>query len=36
MNADVQQLTQILANDIESVIRAHPSQWTWNYRRWSL
>jgi KDO2-lipid IV(A) lauroyltransferase len=27
-------LTQVMAREIESVIRAYPEQWTWNYKRW--
>ena len=34
---DERQLTQLMANDIERVIRLYPEQWVWNYKRfiWS-
>jgi KDO2-lipid IV(A) lauroyltransferase len=28
------ELTQKMANSIESVIRLYPEQWLWNYKRW--
>ncbi|MCX7889590.1 MAG: lysophospholipid acyltransferase family protein [Rhodobacteraceae bacterium] len=27
-------MTQALNDDIEAVVRAHPDQWIWGYRRW--
>lgn len=32
--SDEIELTQIMANSIESVIRLYPEQWLWNYKRW--
>jgi Kdo2-lipid IVA lauroyltransferase/acyltransferase len=26
--------TQIMANELETVIRSHPEQWLWTYKRW--
>ena len=31
---DEQRLTERFAAEIESVVRAYPEQWTWNYKRW--
>ena len=33
---DVVTLTQRMADEIERVIRSHPEQWNWMYRRWSF
>lgn len=30
---DEVELTQLMANDIEAVIRLYPEQWVWNYKR---
>lgn len=32
--SDIQVLTQIMAQEIEHVIKAYPEQWCWNYKRW--
>lgn len=32
--SDETAMTQIMAQEIERVIRLYPEQWTWNYRRW--
>lgn len=29
-----EELTEILAQELERVIRIYPEQWSWNYRRW--
>ncbi|MBF0443410.1 MAG: lysophospholipid acyltransferase family protein [Oligoflexales bacterium] len=29
-------ITQILAAEIEQVIKTYPEQWVWNYRRWNF
>jgi KDO2-lipid IV(A) lauroyltransferase len=34
MTGDVEQDTQALHSQLESVIRAHPDQWLWIHRRW--
>ncbi|NRA43772.1 MAG: lysophospholipid acyltransferase family protein [Oligoflexales bacterium] len=31
---DVQQLTQLMAQEIEEAIKTYPEQWCWNYKRW--
>lgn len=31
---DELELTQLMASEIERVIRLYPEQWTWNYKRW--
>ncbi len=28
------ELTQIMAREIEGIIKAYPEQWLWNYKRW--
>lgn len=33
-NQDEQSMVQVMAQEIERVIRLYPEQWTWNYRRW--
>lgn len=33
---DPEAMTQALNDDIEAVIRAHPEQWIWSYRRWDI
>ena len=33
---DEHALTQLMASEIERVIRLYPEQWSWNYRRWSF
>ncbi len=30
----VDELTEVLAQELERVIRIYPEQWSWNYRRW--
>lgn len=32
--ADEVAVTQMLAGELERVIRLYPEQWTWNYKRW--
>ncbi len=34
--SDDVKLTQIMASEIESVIRLYPEQWVWNYKRWQF
>ncbi len=31
---DVDNVTRMLAAEIEAMIHAYPEQWTWNYKRW--
>jgi len=31
----VQEVTELMAAEIARVIRLHPEQWCWNYRRWT-
>ena len=33
---DQQHATQIMANEIERVIKLYPEQWVWNYKRWKI
>lgn len=33
-NKDIVNITQILAKEIEKIIKLYPEQWLWNYRRW--
>jgi len=34
--ADVQANTQLFNDHLETVVREHPEQWLWTYRRWRL
>ena len=31
-----QEVTQIMATEIERVIKLYPEQWVWNYKRWKI
>ena len=31
---DIHSLTQAMASEIESAVKAYPEQWCWNYKRW--
>lgn len=31
---NIEKLTQLMAHQIESVIKSYPEQWCWNYKRW--
>jgi len=31
---DSQEISQLLAKDMETMIRRFPEQWAWNYKRW--
>ena len=31
-----QEVTQIMASEIERVIKLYPEQWVWNYKRWKI
>ncbi|MCX6119500.1 MAG: lysophospholipid acyltransferase family protein [Proteobacteria bacterium] len=31
---DLQKISELLALDMESIIRQYPVQWAWNYKRW--
>ena len=31
-----EQVTQIMASEIERVIKLYPEQWVWNYKRWKI
>ena len=33
---DSVEITQIMASEIERIIRLHPEQWVWNYNRWQF
>lgn len=33
---DAEVLTQMMASDIEKMIRMYPEQWCWNYKRWKF
>jgi len=33
---DTEKVTQIMASEIERIIRLYPEQWVWNYSRWQF
>lgn len=33
---DTEKMTQLMASEIERVIRLYPEQWVWNYSRWKF
>jgi len=33
---DTIEVTQLMASEIERIIRLYPEQWVWNYNRWQF